>query len=497
MTNPLISKLIENLSCGRIRAAGDKDSQDAVTRLARIYELARNAMEYRADHLVRRAAIERILRRQLIFNNDAARLTTELLQEMRWAGYINELSINNLDQENFSLILGNYLAIWNDTKLNKDWLVGLISAHLEDLLSQNTDYAQFTNFAFNVLRPRIEVDDPKLDLILYVAVDRVYSQSDEAGISYHLYKLNPSHNIEETFSAYESAFQDKSLNIASAWVRKQMGPLVLLRDMYFNKPENFPIILEDKELFTIEAEKVLGEQLLLTRQRMNTATFRSLLYVFLTKMILGILIEMPLEILFRGHINYISLAINLLVPVAIMWIIVANIHLPKKRDQEKLLARTIEIVFTPEVPANNWEVLTKLNRSFSWYKFGLFYLFYGLLFVAVFYFIYWLLSLIGFSFISVLVFLFFLSVVTFFAYRIRQISSVYTYDPRGETSSVGWDVLTLPMVAVGDLVSRGVSQLNFLAFVFDFILEAPFKLILGFMDSWGRFLSSKRDEIVG
>lgn len=484
MTKPIIHKLVESLSCGKSKGSGDKDSQDAVTRLARIYELARNAMEYRADHLVRRAAIARILRRQLIFNNDSSKLMSDLLQEMRWAGYINELTINNLDKDNFNKILSTYLAIWNETKLNKDWLVGLISAHLEDLLSQNTDYAQFTNFAFNILKNDTD------ELILYVAVDRVYSQSDEAGIAYHLYKLNPNHNIEETFSAYESAFKDKSLNIASAWVRKQMGPLVLLRDIYFNSPENFPTLLENQDLFLKEAEKVLIEQMRLTRQRMNTATFRSLLYVFLTKMILGLLIEMPLEIVFRGQVNYLSLAVNLMVPVAIMWVIVANIHLPKKPDQEKLLARLNEIVFSPVKLTNKWKVANS-------YKFGLFYVFYVLLFVAVFYFIYWLLSLIGFSFISVLVFLFFLSVVTFFAYRIRQISSVYTYDPRGETSSVGWDVLTLPMVAVGDLVSRGVSQLNFLAFVFDFILEAPFKLILGFMDSWGRFLSSKRDEIVG
>lgn len=497
MKNTLISKLIENLSCGRITLASDKDSQDAVTRLARIYELARNAMEYRADHLVRRAAIERILKRQLIFNNDASKLTTELLQEMRWAGYINESNINSLDQNNFKEIITKYLAIWNETTINHEWLIGLISAHLEDLFSQNTDYAQFTSFAFNVLRPRIEVEDPNIDLILFVAIDRVYSQSDEAGISYHLFKLNPNNNIAEAFEAYSSVYKNKSLNIVSAWVRKQMGPLVLIRDIYFSNPEGFPALIDNPNEFAAISEKVLMNQLALTRQRMNTATFRSLLYVFLTKMVLGVLIEMPLEMVFRGGINYLSLSINLIVPVAIMWLIVANIHLPKKRDQEKLLARTHDIVFAPNNPANPWEVLTKITRTFTWFKFGLFYIFYGLLFVAVFYFIYWLLSLLGFSFISVLVFLFFLSVVTFFAYRIRQISSVYTYDPRGETSSVGWDVLTLPMVAVGDLVSRGVSQLNFLAFVFDFILEAPFKLILGFMDSWGRFLSSKRDEIVG
>ena len=36
-------------------------SYGVVETLARVYEKARNTMEYRADHLVRRAAIERIL----------------------------------------------------------------------------------------------------------------------------------------------------------------------------------------------------------------------------------------------------------------------------------------------------------------------------------------------------------------------------------------------------------------------------------------------------
>ena len=58
-------------------------------------------------------------------------------------------------------------------------------------------------------------------------------------------------------------------------------------------------------------------------------------------------------------------------------------------------------------------------------------------------------------------------------------------------------MLMLPIVTVGSWLSRGVAKLNFLVFVFDFVLEAPFKMILRVMDNWFDFLSRKRDEVVG
>ena len=92
-----------------------------------------------------------------------------------------------------------------------------------------------------------------------------------------------------------------------------------------------------------------------------------------------------------------------------------------------------------------------------------------------------------------MVFVFFLTVIAFFAYRISQIAKVYTWKGSRETSTFG-DIVALPILAIGSRLSRGLSKLNFLAFTFDFILEAPFKIILGFLDSWVQFLSVKKEE---
>jgi hypothetical protein len=486
LVHPAVAKLIQNLSCGKtVECKTQIDQQDAVTKIARVYETARNALEYRAEYLVRRAAIERILRRQIVFSRDPDKLAASLIQEIRWAAYIDDIN-----QEEIQNILEEFLP---ETKVDQDWLLGLVSANIEYTLSKNYDYHQFTKFAFNVLRRRVEIDHPDIDLLLYMAVDKIFSQSDEAGISFHLYQLNPNHNLEEVYSAFKKVIDTKILNSLCVFVRKQMGPLMLIRDLYFASPTEFEATLLDQDLFNKKAKQILQDQLKLVKSRMNTATIRSLIYVFLTKMIIGVLLESPLELLIFGQTHYLTLIINMLVPVIVMWLIVANIHLPKTKNQEQLLDRASEIIFNYDSLPNQWEKLFGFSKKVS----PLFYFFYALLFILVFYVIYSTLKLIGFSIISIGMFVFFLSVVTFFAYRIRQIALIYTYQPRTDSATVGWDIFTLPMVAIGDVVSRGVSQLNFLTFVFDFILEAPFKLILGFLENWGRFLSSKRDEIVG
>ena len=48
---------------------------------------------------------------------------------------------------------------------------------------------------------------------------------------------------------------------------------------------------------------------------------------------------------------------------------------------------------------------------------------------------------------------------------------------------------------MGQLLSRGLAKLNFLTAFFDFIIEAPFKLIIEVLEEWISFVRSKREEI--
>ena len=62
----------------------------AASTLAVVYEAARNAVEFRSDHLIRQAAIVRILRRRLFLGQSSERLAPILIKELIWARYLKD-----------------------------------------------------------------------------------------------------------------------------------------------------------------------------------------------------------------------------------------------------------------------------------------------------------------------------------------------------------------------------------------------------------------------
>jgi hypothetical protein len=474
--------------------------------LARVYEIARNAIEYRADHLVRRAAIERMLRRQLVFGGSVESLAEQLLTELKWAMYVTEIEEEKVSKSEIRKALERYWTSLDKASVNRDWLIGMMSAEIEDLLNPNNDYHRFTTFAFHYFKKRVLLDQGEdIDLELFVAIDKSYSLSDDQQISYHLYKLirgqaktdekSEEQLLEETWKHFHRAVTSTYLNRLIAWVRRQMGPMVLLRDMYFANPTNFAYLLNNREDFFKEAAIVLEGQMLLMGKRISTATFRSLMYVFLTKMLVILLVEIPLEKALTGEMHYLTLALNVAIPVAVMWLMTATIKLPSDREQQNLLEKAWQITADFDSPPPHGEVLNSI-KDMSRVKFVFYYLFYGALFTVTFAALVFALNWLKFNHVSIVVFLFFLSVVSFFAYRIRQTAHLYTYKPRGNKTSLG-EAIMLPVVIVGGILSSGVAKMNFLVFIMDFVLEAPFKIILRFMDNWLSFLSAKKDEVVG
>ncbi len=501
--HPTVANFLTRLSYGATSTSQDQERPGVVQTLARVYEKARNAMEYRADHLVRRAAIERILKRQSVFSQDPQTVAKMLLDELKWARYVASAELDHMPLSRLENILAKYLE---STGVPKDWVLGVASAEIEEGLNLNVDYNVFTAFAYQVLRQKVKVTTlPDIDLLLFVAVDKVYSHSDEQQISYHVLQLvqkqeNIDFNkvLEITYAQIKDVSKNPHLGRLSNFVRRQAVPLVLLRDMYFSDPADFRNLFETQEAFTAKAKQVLTVQLKKMSQRINTAAFRSIIYVFLTKMIFGLLFEAPIDILFVGHIVYIPLLINMAFPPLTMWAMTINISLPNLRDQEDLVARTWHIV-------NNFSDISQEPDFFSdnseikkgWWYFA-FSIIYATVFAIIFGLIFLLLNKLHFSLASQLIFVFFLTIVAFFAYRIRQTAKIYSYKSgRDRATSSLWDMLLLPILAVGNIFSQGLTRLNFLAFAFDFILEAPFKLILQFLDNWVQFLSLKKEEVIG
>jgi hypothetical protein len=268
-----------------------------------------------------------------------------------------------------------------------------------------------------------------------------------------------------------------------------------LRDIYFYSPNEFKKIISNKEVFQKRAEEVLDTQLEQMSGKIATAGIRSVFYVFLTKMILAFGLEVPFEIFVYGHASIFPLALNLTFPPVLMWLTTMQIKLPSKKEKTALIDRTWYVMENFDLLKDERDVLRN-SESDGVHGLGywVFSILYFAFFIGVFWVIYYALGRIGYTFFSKLIFIFFLTIIAFFAYRISQIAKVYSWKGTENQNATLFEIISLPILAIGSRLSQGLGKLNFLAFTFDFILEAPFKIILGFIDSWVQFISAKKEE---
>src|SRR4030042_5272285 len=167
--NSLSLALLSRLSYGKNSYIKTEEASNGLVEiLARVYEKARNALEYRADNLVRRAAIERILKRKVLLDKDPKSLSENLLTELKWAKYLSLEEIKKAKEIDLENILAKYISYLNGG-VPQEWVVKIASAEIEELINLNTDYNQFTFFAFQVIRQKIALNDENLDLITYFA----------------------------------------------------------------------------------------------------------------------------------------------------------------------------------------------------------------------------------------------------------------------------------------------------------------------------------------
>src|SRR3990167_395663 len=82
-----------------------------VSFLALVYERVRNAVEFREEHLVLRAAIERILKRRLSLNPEGKDEAENLLRELLWARYFDNESLGTNEIKKIQIIIDRLILL--------------------------------------------------------------------------------------------------------------------------------------------------------------------------------------------------------------------------------------------------------------------------------------------------------------------------------------------------------------------------------------------------
>lgn len=489
-----------------------------VAELATWYEKFRTAMEYRDDEVILRSAIERILKRRLVLGGTGENVAAPLIRELVWARYFPESTIGEDTVFKVSQTIDLYLNL--ESKLNKvhkingglisEWIYNLLSSEIEDILKPSPEKELMSNFMFKIFKDKISIlDDTEeiKDIQVFIAVRRAYANEDLALLRYSLFrqyfgKLNPQ-NLEKVVKEFPQflktidehfkySLKDKIYN----YIKKQTVPFIILNDVLKKYKGRLSEIFMDQDKLNLEIVNACTARYNVVQEKVKRAIVRSVIFIFFTKAIFALFIEGNLDRFFYGRIIWPSLILNTITPPILLALIGFFIEKPTRDNSYKIVNRLNSILFDESPNHSPTLSLTKKARKTDPILDSLFLVLWFATFILSFGAIIFILTKFQVNPISQAVFVFFLAIVSFIAYRINKTANMYILkDQKESLGTLLFDFFFMPFIQVGRKLTSAVSQLNIFLFIFDYIIEAPFKGIVAFFEQWLLFLRSQREKL--
>lgn len=520
--------LLDTLKFPKSKAKPDDNSALSVSQtvsfFALVYERVRNAVEYREDHLILRAAIDRILRRRFSLNSTGRGEAENLLRELLWARYFDNGILGAEDIFIIQNLINKYIFLRNQMVVGRDnelrayldkYLFDILTCEIEETLKPQSAQTQsnLTFFIYQVLRNKVKIEglkEDQKDAYFLVAIEKVFGKSDQSYLRYHLfvtfYKALSDYSDNELssiapklpaiFKKIDDLANNPYVDNLVKFTRKQLPPFLILFSLIKNKPTELNTILTDRERLWNEVDQKCREKYQKLGGRVRTLAVRSFIYILLTKMLFAVILEVPISNYLYGEVNNEAIIINSIFPPILMIMILGFFKIPGEDNTRKIYNRIIDIVDEDksfETKVAFFPKKTTPKRPMLIFGFTVFY---SLTFLITFSLIYEGLKYIGFNLVSMIIFVFFVSVVSFFSYRIRQITKEFKLDEKASFLSPVVDFFFMPLLSMGKFFSSEIAKLNFFIFIFDFIIEAPFKLIFEVVEEWISFVKKRKEEII-
>ncbi|MBI4990746.1 hypothetical protein HZB96_01485 [Candidatus Gottesmanbacteria bacterium] len=497
-----------------------------VSFLAFLYEKMRNAIDFKEEHLIRRASIERIIKRRMLLNENGRDISELLIKELLWARYYENNTIGEEKIGQIQAIIDKYFFIRNEIGAGRSsreqeriasFIIEVMSCEIEENLSPNPRREAFINFAYQLIRPHLApFDDDVLtrDIQVYIAVERTFSHSDDSLIRYELLKLMLPEITQISWKTADKilpklydVYQDIEKNLYHPlsdkirnYVKKQIPPYLILLDVFNQNPQTIESILADEEKLKNKVDQSCRKRYEETKDRLRRTGIRSFIYIILTKVVFAFILEIPYDLYVVKSISYMPIVINVIFPPALMAAILLTVSVPGDENTRKIFNLIKSIVsINPEDPqlSKNAFVAGKKIKTKSPLFTAMFSALYLFTYLLSFGSIIYILTQLKFNPVSQGIFIFFVTLVTFFAFKVISITQEYlVVDKEGPLTPI-LDLFFLPVMRVGQWLSGEVlTKFNFLIFIFDFIIEMPLKAIVEVVDEWVHFVRLKKEEIV-
>ncbi|HLD01367.1 MAG TPA: hypothetical protein VJC10_00665 [Patescibacteria group bacterium] len=486
-----------------------------VSKFASWYEKVRNAMEYREDEVILRAAIERVLRRRLLLGGNAKTTAEPLVRELLWARYMPEGSLPESIIPQVEEVIDFYLQLRfkvlekhriPEGTLN-EWIYHFISSAVEHMINPNHEKETMSNFMFQVLRDDIilqEEPEQTRSVQVYIAVRKAFDRDDLAFLRYHLFlqyfgKVTDE-SIEHVAAEFLSCFREiqKQLTYPGkekiySYVRKRAAVFIVLEDILRVHKGSIAQLVSNPDLLEKAVIDTCDLRYKGISSKVKRAIVRSVAFILLTKVIFAFMIEGTYERLVYGQILWTSIIVNTSIPPLLMIIVSLFIRTPKIDNSKRILSYILTLLYEEKPRLGSALTIRKkpekkaIHDVFNILWFFAFILSFGSIVIV--------LTSLRFNIASQGVFIFFLAIVSFLSYRISLMANTFSVGERQGLITPLVDFLFMPVVRVGRRLTLEISKFNFLIFFVDFIIETPFKVVFGFLDQWFHFLHNKREEL--
>jgi hypothetical protein len=402
--NNSTKKLLQAIYHAQHSSGGAKGDQprikvsSVISRMSFFYEKIRNAVDYKEEYLLRKEAIERILRRQILIegtitDNDHEKISQHLLAELIRGGYLpnNYLPTSLIDE--VAVIIKKYLVIkdiavaqlgqlaGSASLIKKDlvkfkeelsqrnelvaWLLAVAASEIESRLGNDQPLNQAINNLYQYLLDNIELaNHPEfsadLPIQIYLSVNRNFAKLDNDMLAFILFKYYladwqkmeasrwpaVAKKINEIRRAINQQLQHPLAPPLDKLTRRYAVCTSVLLDVLRSDPVGiYASIKTDPKAFPRQIKKVCEKNYATAKNLLWRAAVRSIIYIFLTKTVLVIALEIPANKIFGAPVSWGALLINAIFPAALLFFSVLITKLPNESNTDKIINLVNELSF--------------------------------------------------------------------------------------------------------------------------------------------------------
>lgn len=510
---------------------------ELASKIAKVYEKVRRIIDWKEENIIRRTAIERILKRTLLSelsgigtsSLDANKIAEPLITEMMRSGYfqVGKVSKNKIPIAQKSL--AKYINILNKSPYSRknggvnikekvnffNWIMEIAACEVEEILEPAFKENALINFMtlsiFNKLQvnPPGKISDEEALIQTYIAVHRALFSLDAPLILYNVIKYrypqwfddDPTYtdqftaNIIDIKDQLETDLEHKYGKEFFKIAERHDAAYLILGDVMKEVEEEPEIIeekLSDKELLLEKIELVYQRRLSTLKSRLYRSAVYSTLSIFVAGIVSFIIFEGPVAQLVGDGFSWFALFVDLAVPSAVMFILVITIQPPKPENLGRVKEEIQKVIYQSD-EKDLYEVhLIKRRRTLLNFIFSLISLLGGLIGA---YAVFLVFKVAGVPWTSIYVDTINVAMVVFAAMVIRHKAQEITIQESSGVLTMMLDFFYLPLARAGQWVSNKWKEYNIVSVFFTALIDAPFSMLVGLIEDWRAFLRDRRSEI--